>query len=68
MHAAPHLLSPSSAGRAAEQAERAALARSAGGMLSRADADIAGQKPTLSVALRAHPLCSALRAGSKTVS
>src|SRR5690348_7247179 len=43
--AAPHLLSPPSEGRAAEQAERAALARSAGGMLSPRDADIADQEP-----------------------
>lgn len=58
-HAVPLL--PPSAGRAAAQAERVALARSAGGMLLHPDADIASQKPSPSVALRARSLCSALR-------
>lgn len=45
-----------------EQAERAALARSAGGMSSHAGADIADQKPSPSIALPARPLRPALRA------
>jgi hypothetical protein len=52
--AAPRMLSPPSTGRAAEQAERAALARSAGGMHS--GADIADQKSLPSMALRARSL------------
>ena len=48
--------SPPSAGRAAKQAERVALARSAGGMLSHGDADIGDQEPSPSIALRASVL------------